>query len=178
VNAHQSHGRQPGTSGVTRARILEGHSSWVLAVALSADGKRAVSSSDDFTLRVWDWTKAHATCSLPVMLQCLPSSGRESTSSRVMDTFGSIFFGGSSEHFRPRLVLEAIEHPPASPPFETVTDDLSAHRRRIGNEKSPCRLGSYGLSPCRGPRGFPEPGAFVLSRWRGGRCGVGRPSSL
>jgi len=35
-------------------RVLEGHTDWVLAVALTADGKRAVSGSDDRTLRVWD----------------------------------------------------------------------------------------------------------------------------
>src|ERR1039458_9510671 len=35
-------------------RILEGHTLWVTAVALSRDGKRAVSGSYDHTLRVWD----------------------------------------------------------------------------------------------------------------------------
>ena len=40
--------------GHTSPRVLEGHTSWVDAVALSADGKRAVSGSWDDTLRVWD----------------------------------------------------------------------------------------------------------------------------
>ena len=35
-------------------RVLEGHTSDVRAVALSADGQRAVSGSGDHTLRVWD----------------------------------------------------------------------------------------------------------------------------
>jgi WD40 repeat protein len=36
------------------SRILEGHAGVVSTVALSADGKRAVSGSDDHTVRVWD----------------------------------------------------------------------------------------------------------------------------
>jgi len=35
-------------------RILEGHSGWVHAVALSADGRWALSGSYDETVRVWD----------------------------------------------------------------------------------------------------------------------------
>ena len=35
-------------------RTLQGHTSWVGAVALSSDGRRAVSGSDDNALRVWD----------------------------------------------------------------------------------------------------------------------------
>jgi WD40 repeat protein len=35
-------------------RTLEGHSSYVSAVAVTADGKRAVSASGDKTLKVWD----------------------------------------------------------------------------------------------------------------------------
>ncbi|MDC0840406.1 hypothetical protein POG23_22350, partial [Limnoraphis robusta] len=35
-------------------RTLTGHSDWVNAVAIAPDGKRAVSASDDFTLKLWD----------------------------------------------------------------------------------------------------------------------------
>ncbi|MDT9246432.1 WD40 repeat domain-containing protein, partial [Limnospira sp. PMC 1249.20] len=35
-------------------RTLTGHSSWVNAVAIAPDGKRAVSASDDNTLKLWD----------------------------------------------------------------------------------------------------------------------------
>ena len=35
-------------------RTLEGHSSSVYRVAITPDGRRAVSTSDDNTLRVWD----------------------------------------------------------------------------------------------------------------------------
>jgi WD40 repeat protein len=41
-------------AGGPMLRILEGHTDCVRAVALSADGKRAVSGSGDNTLRVWD----------------------------------------------------------------------------------------------------------------------------
>jgi WD40 repeat protein len=40
-------GKQTGTA-------LEGHSSWVSLVALSADGKRIVSGSYDNTVRIWN----------------------------------------------------------------------------------------------------------------------------
>jgi WD40 repeat protein len=41
-------------AGSPTRRVLVGHTFWVSAVALSADGKRAVSGSLDKTLRVWD----------------------------------------------------------------------------------------------------------------------------
>ena len=34
--------------------MLRGHEGWVLSVAVTSDGRRAVSASDDRTLRVWD----------------------------------------------------------------------------------------------------------------------------
>jgi len=41
----------PGTGPI---RTLEGHSSWVNGVAVTPDGRRAVSASSDNTLKVWD----------------------------------------------------------------------------------------------------------------------------
>ena len=35
-------------------RTLNGHSHWVRAVAVTADGKRAISGSDDTTLKLWN----------------------------------------------------------------------------------------------------------------------------
>ena len=35
-------------------RTLEGHTGWVNSVAVTPDGKRAISASSDRTLRVWD----------------------------------------------------------------------------------------------------------------------------
>ena len=37
-------------------RTLKGHTGWVNAVAVTEDGKRAISGSDDNTLQVWDLT--------------------------------------------------------------------------------------------------------------------------
>jgi WD40 repeat protein len=42
-------------------RILEGHSSYVTGVAITADGRRAVSASVDHTLRVWDLESGNRT---------------------------------------------------------------------------------------------------------------------
>ena len=41
-------------TGGPERRVLEGHTYLVCAVALTADGKRAISGSSDKTLRVWD----------------------------------------------------------------------------------------------------------------------------
>ena len=37
-----------------RIRTLEGHTEWVIAVAVTPDGRRAVSGSADRTLRLWN----------------------------------------------------------------------------------------------------------------------------
>ena len=42
------------SKAIKRPRTLEGHSGAVVAVALTGDGRRAVSASDDGTLKVWD----------------------------------------------------------------------------------------------------------------------------
>ena len=42
-------------------RTLQGHSGKVNGVAVSADGRRAVSASEDKTLKVWD-VEAGASC--------------------------------------------------------------------------------------------------------------------
>ncbi len=39
-----------------RTLVLEGHSDWVRGVAVSKDGERIVSGSDDGTLRFWNGT--------------------------------------------------------------------------------------------------------------------------
>ena len=37
-----------------QVRTLAGHSGWVTSVAISADGKRVVSGSEDETVKIWD----------------------------------------------------------------------------------------------------------------------------
>jgi WD40 repeat protein len=65
------------TEGHQAPRVLEGHTDSVNAVALTADGKRAVSGSDDNTLRVWDLKSGNClavfTCDAPVL--CCAWSG-------------------------------------------------------------------------------------------------------
>ena len=59
LEAHATPGLCPLWPSLTRPggallRTLEGHGGWVNAVALSGDGRTAVSGSDDKTLKVWD----------------------------------------------------------------------------------------------------------------------------
>ena len=41
-------------AGTPLLRTLEGHSLSVQGLAVSEDGRRAISASEDYTLRVWD----------------------------------------------------------------------------------------------------------------------------
>ena len=43
---------------------LSGHSSWVEAVAVSPDGEKVISGSDDNTIKVWDITTGEQLLSL------------------------------------------------------------------------------------------------------------------
>ena len=60
-------------------QTLEGHSGWVYGVALSADGRRAVSASGDKTLKVWDLESGSAivtfTCDATVASCAFTSTG-------------------------------------------------------------------------------------------------------
>ena len=58
-------------------RTLEGHAGGVYAVALTADGRPAVSASGDRTLKVWDLESGTTICSFTgesSMLSCAVSS--------------------------------------------------------------------------------------------------------
>jgi WD40 repeat protein len=54
---------QASQTGAAR-RTLEGHASSVNGVAVTPDGKRAVSASGDHTLKVWDLESGAALCTL------------------------------------------------------------------------------------------------------------------
>jgi WD40 repeat protein len=62
--------------------VLEGHTDWVTAVAVTPDGRRAVSVSDDQTLRVWDLESGQAVrtleghASLVMGVAVTPDGGR------------------------------------------------------------------------------------------------------
>jgi WD40 repeat protein len=46
-------------------RLFKGHTNWVTSVAVSADGRRALSGSADKTLRLWDIAKGESLKTLP-----------------------------------------------------------------------------------------------------------------
>ena len=54
-------------------RTLAGHEDWVLAVAVTPDGRRAISASSDRTLKVWDLATGQemATIALEGSLPCV-----------------------------------------------------------------------------------------------------------
>jgi hypothetical protein len=71
-----------------------GHSGPITAVALTADGKRAVSGSDDHTLRVWDLESNHPPRVLeghsgPVRAVALTTGGKRSVSGSETTRWGS-----------------------------------------------------------------------------------------
>jgi WD40 repeat protein len=66
-------------------RTLIGHTNWVSAVALTADGRQAVSGGEDRTLRVWDLTRGQCLATLeghrgPVRAVALAPDGRRAVS--------------------------------------------------------------------------------------------------
>src|SRR5947209_4304624 len=66
-------------------RILEGHSDRVLSVAFSSDGKRAVSGSQDRTVRLWNVGNGKELCRLEghtslVRSVCLSADGSQALS--------------------------------------------------------------------------------------------------
>src|SRR3954469_20348380 len=65
---------------VGELRVLEGHSDRVLAVAFSSDGKRALSGSQDRTVRLWNVGSGKELCRLEghtmlVRSVCLSADG-------------------------------------------------------------------------------------------------------
>ncbi len=72
------------------ARVLEGHSALVFAVAFSPDGKRALSGSRDKTVRVWDLEMGAVSFSLKEISYFL--SQRLQVGHQVMDFVVGVFF--------------------------------------------------------------------------------------
>ena len=58
-------------------RTLAGHSEWVYGVAVSADGRLAVSASRDKTLKVWDLESGRELRTLAGHSSCGPWRGAE-----------------------------------------------------------------------------------------------------
>src|SRR6478609_4720151 len=70
---------------VGELRVLEGHSDRVLTVAFSSDGKRAVSGSQDRTVRLWNVGNGKELCRLEghtslVRSVCLSADGSRALS--------------------------------------------------------------------------------------------------
>jgi WD40 repeat protein len=71
-----------------KLRTLAGHSDAVLAVALSRDGRRALSASEDLTLKLWDLKKGRELRTLtghahPVVSVAMSGDGRRALSASV-----------------------------------------------------------------------------------------------
>jgi WD40 repeat protein len=80
-------------------RTLAGHTDGVSAVAVTADGQRAVSASDDRTLRVWDLESGRVIATFygeGPLLACdiVPASGRSGGSLLIVagGTSGRVHF--------------------------------------------------------------------------------------
>jgi len=78
-------------SGTALLRTLEGHQGEVTGVALTADGRRAVSASWDQTLKVWDLESGRALCTLEghtdkVVRVAVTADGRRAVSASRDDT--------------------------------------------------------------------------------------------
>src|SRR6266540_4400360 len=70
---------------VGQLRILEGHTDRVMSVAFSSDGKRALSGSQDWTVRLWNVGNGKELCRLKehtmlVRSVCLSADGSQALS--------------------------------------------------------------------------------------------------
>jgi WD40 repeat protein len=55
--------------------MLQGHTNWVTAVAVTPDGRHVVSGSEDDTLRVWDLASGEALMTLQGHTESVPAPG-------------------------------------------------------------------------------------------------------
>ena len=54
-------------------KVLEGHTDWVFAVAISADGANIISVSGDKTVRIWSAATGEVHTCMSVITRCLAS---------------------------------------------------------------------------------------------------------